>query len=317
MTPRSLFDRTTLGGYPLLLRLTFVPCSRFHRLRHVPDLWPARADVSLFWFCVRIHERLALPVGDKNNRKRGVSRHNFTDRRLVINKMKTLGIIGGLGPESTLDYYQRIIALYRERTGDRHYPEFVIVSVDLRKGLDFMDANDLSGMANYLLEGIDKLARAGADFGIISANTPHIVFDEVAPKSPIPLISIVEATRAAAKAQNLKRLALFGTRYTMRATFYPKVFARDGIELLVPDSHGQDYIHDKYMNELVPGRFLADTRAGLLTIVDRMKATSDIDGVILAGTELPLILRDPTHNGIPFLDTTKIHVEAAVAHMLS
>src|SRR5207244_1227600 len=139
--------------------------------------------------------------------------------------MKTLGMIGGLGPESTLDYYQRIVALYRERTGDAHYPEFVIASVDLRKGLDFMDANDLSGMANYLVEGIDKLARAGADFGIISANTPHIVFDDVAPKSPIPLISIVEATRAAAKMQNLKRVALFGTRYTMQATFYPKIFA--------------------------------------------------------------------------------------------
>ena len=231
--------------------------------------------------------------------------------------MKTLGIIGGLGPESTLDYYQRIIALFRERTGNRDYPEFVIVSVDLRKGLDFMDANDLSGMANYLLEGIDKLARSGAGFGIISANTPHIVFDEVAPKSPIPLISIVEATCAAAKAQNLKRLALFGTRYTMRATFYPKVFAREGIDLVVPNADDQDYIHDKYMNELVPGKFLADTRAGLLAIVDRMKTTDDIGGVILAGTELPLILRDPTHNGIPFLDTTKIHVEAAVAEMLA
>src|SRR4051812_23217519 len=140
--------------------------------------------------------------------------------------MKTLGIIGGLGPESTLDYYQKIIALFRERTGARHYPEFVIVSVDLTKGLDFLDANNLSGMANYLLESIDKLARSGADFAIISANTPHIVFDTVAPKAPIPLISIVEAASAAAKAQNLKRLALFGTRYTMQATFYPKVFAR-------------------------------------------------------------------------------------------
>src|SRR6266853_592363 len=148
--------------------------------------------------------------------------------------MKTLGIIGGLGPESTLDYYQRIIALFRERTGDRHYPEFVIVSVDLRKGLDFMESNDLSGMANYLLEGINKLARAGADFGIISANTPHIVFDEVSPKSPIPLISIVEATHTAAKAQNLKRLALFGTRYTMQGKFYVNLFSREGIELLVP-----------------------------------------------------------------------------------
>ena len=241
--------------------------------------------------------------------------------------MKTLGIIGGLGPESTVDYYQRIIALFRERTGDRHYPEFVIVSVDLRKGLDFMDASNLSGMANFLVEGIDKLARAGADFGIISANTPHIVFDEIAPKSPIPLISIVEATRAAAKARNLKRLALFGTRYTMQANFYPKVFAREGIELLVPDTQGQDYIHEKYFSELVPGKFLPETRAGLLAIVDRMKTTSDppsqnygeagIDGVILAGTELPLILRDPIHHGVPFLDTTKIHVEAAVERMLS
>ena len=231
--------------------------------------------------------------------------------------MKTLGIIGGLGPESTVDYYQRIIALFRERTGERHYPEFVIVNVDLRKGLDFMDANDLSGMANYLLEAIHKLAWAGADFGMISANTPHIVFDDIAAKSPIPLISIVEATRAAAEAQDLKRLALFGTRYTMQATFYPRVFTRDGIELFVPELREQDYIHDKYMNELVPGKFLADTRAGLLAIVDRMKTTSDIDGVILAGTELPLILRDPLHNGIPFLDTTKIHVEAAVARMLS
>jgi aspartate racemase len=231
--------------------------------------------------------------------------------------MKTLGIIGGLGPESTLDYYQRIIALYRERTGSRHYPEFVIVSVDLRKGLDFMDANDLGGMADFLLDAIGKVARAGAEFGIISANTPHIVFDDVVPRSPIPLISIVEATRSAAKAQNLKRLALFGTRYTMQADFYPKVFARERIDLLMPDPHDQDYIHDKYMNELVPGKFLTDTRAGLLAIVDRMKATTDIEGVILAGTELPLILRDPDHNGIPFLDTTKIHVEAAVTEMLS
>ena len=149
----------------------------------------------------------------------------------VVYQMKTLGIIGGLGPESTLDYYQRIIALYRERMRDGHYPEFIIVSVDLRKGLDFMDASDLSGMADFLLEAIGKLARAGAEFGIISANTPHIVFDDVAPKSPIPLISIVEATCAAAKAQNLKRLALFGTRYTMQANFYPKVFKREGIEL--------------------------------------------------------------------------------------
>ncbi len=231
--------------------------------------------------------------------------------------MKTLGIIGGLGPESTIDYYGKIIALYRDRTGDGSYPQFIVNSVNLKKGLDFMEANNLPGMADYLVEEIGKLARAGATFGLISANTPHIVFDEVASKSPIPLVSIVEATCAAAKARKLKRLALFGTRYTMQATFYPKVFSREGIELLVPNLEDQTYIHDKYLNELVPGQFLPATRAGLLAIVDRMKANSDIDGVILAGTELPLILRESEHNGIPLLDTTEIHCEAAVIEMLS
>ncbi len=231
--------------------------------------------------------------------------------------MKTLGIIGGLGPESTIDYYARIIALYRGRTQDGSYPQFIINSIDLKKGLDFMEANNLTGMADYLVEEIGKLARAGATFGLISANTPHIVFDNVASKSPIPLISIVEATCAAAKARELNRLALFGTRYTMQATFYPKVFSREGIELLVPAPEDQAYIHDKYLNELVSGEFLPETRAGLLAIVDRLKESSDIDGVILAGTELPLILRDSQHNGIPFLDTTEIHCKAAVTEMLS
>jgi len=231
--------------------------------------------------------------------------------------MKILGIIGGLGPESTIDYYGRIIAMYRERTGDGSYPQFIINSINLKKGLDFMDASNLTGMTDYLVEEIGKLERAGATFGLISANTPHIVFDEVASKSSIPLISIVEATCTAVKARKLKRLALLGTRYTMRATFYPKVFSREGIDLVVPDPDQQTYIHDKYLNELVSGKFLPETRGGLLAIIDRLKASSDIEGVILAGTELPLILRDSEHSGVPFLDTTEIHCEAAVNEMLS
>ena len=231
--------------------------------------------------------------------------------------MKTLGMIGGVGPESTIDYYKNIIALYRERQRDGSYPQFVINSIDLKKGIDFMNANDLAAMAEFLLKAIEKLPCAGADFGIIAANTPHIVFDQIAPKSPIPLISIVEATCAYAKARKLKRLALFGTRYTMRADFYPKVFAREGIELVVPESKDQDYIHEKYFTELVLGNFLPETRAGLLAIVDRMKDKIDIDGVILAGTELPLLLRGESYNGVSLLDTGKIHCQAAVDEMFS
>ena len=231
--------------------------------------------------------------------------------------MKTLGIIGGVGPESTIEYYRTIITLYRERTGDGSYPQLIINSIDLNKVREFVIANDLQRLIETIVEEIEKLARAGADFGLIAANTPHIVFDDLQPRSPIPLISIVETACKAAQARGLKKLGLFGTRFTMQGSFYPKVFSRAGIELVAPEPADQDYIHDKYMSELVPGKFLPETRAVLLAIVDRLKDKTDIDGVILAGTELPLILRDETHNGIPFLDTMKIHAEAAVAEMLS
>lgn len=231
--------------------------------------------------------------------------------------MKTLGIVGGLGPESTIEYYRTIIQLYRERQRDGSYPGFILNNVDLKKGLDFMAANNLAGMADYMVEEIGKLARAGASFGLIAANTPHIVFDDVAPRSPIPLISIVEATCAVVKRRKMRRIALFGTRYTMQGAFYPKVFSRDGIELVTLDSEDQNYVHDKYMTELVNGVFLPETRTGLLEIADRLRQRQQIEGLVLAGTELPLLLNDESHNGLPILNTTKIHVEAAVNEMMS
>jgi len=231
--------------------------------------------------------------------------------------VKTLGIIGGIGPESTIEYYRTIIAVYRERTGDGSYPQFLINSIDLNKVREFVIANDLQCLIETIVEEIEKLARAGADFELIAANTPHLVFEQIAERSSIPLISIVKVTCGAAKVEKLKKLALFGTKFTMTGEFYPKVFSREGIALVQPDHADQEYIHDKYMNELVPGNFLPETRAGLLAVVDRLKAKIDIDGVILAGTELPLILRDETHKGIPFLNTTTIHCQAAVTEMLS
>jgi len=117
--------------------------------------------------------------------------------------MKTLGMIGGIGPESTIDYYKNIIALYRERQRDGSYPQFVINSIDLKKGIDFMNANNLAGMANYLLEEIIKLPRAGVDVGIIAANTPHIVFDDIASsKRPAPRRKFAVSKSSPSSARN-------------------------------------------------------------------------------------------------------------------
>ena len=231
--------------------------------------------------------------------------------------MKTLGIIGGIGPESTIEYYRLIIASYREQKRDGNYPALIVNSINMKKMLDMIGANELAGVTEYLLGEVKKLASAGADFGLLASNTPHIVFEDLRRQSPLPLISIVEATCEAVKALRLPRVGLFGTRFTMQGGFYPEVFSRAGITLVIPDKDEQAYIHDKYLSELVNGIFLAETRARMLTIVDRLKEDEDIQGLILGGTELPLILRDEAYKGIPFFDTTKIHVEHAVARLLS
>ena len=226
--------------------------------------------------------------------------------------MKTIGIVGGIGPESTVDYYRAIISAYRERKTDGSYPSIIINSIDLKKMIDLMGGNKLDTVTDYLVCEIQRLAGAGADVGLVAANTPHIVFDEVQSRSPIPLVSIVQATCDAAKALGLKRPGLFGTRVTMQGRFYPDAFSKAGIELVVPDDTERAYIHDKYMGELVKGIFPAETREHLLAIIDRMKKRDLIDAVILGGTELPLILRDATASGIPLLDTTQIHAKAIV-----
>ena len=177
--------------------------------------------------------------------------------------------------------------------------------------------NELDKATDLLVNELQKLARAGVDFGVIAAGTPHIVFDEVRARSPIPLISIVEATCEAAAKLKLKKIALFGTRFTMQGRFYPDVFAKAGITLVVPEADEQTYIHDKYMNDLVHGIILPETRDRLLAILDKMKERDGVEGLILGGTELSLIIKDAEHNGLPILDTTKIHVERIVDELLS
>ncbi len=229
--------------------------------------------------------------------------------------MKTAGIIGGIGPESTIEYYRQMVAAYRERKPDGSYPPIIINSIDLQKMLGLIAANELAEVTDYLVSEVQKLAKAGADCGLLAANTPHIVFDEIHRRSPIPLISIVEATCNAAKSLELKRLGLFGTRFTMHGQFYPGVFSKAGISLAIPNEGDQGYIHEKYMSELVNGIFLPETRERLLTMVDRLKESEGIQGLILGGTDLPPIFRDSTTRGIPFLDTTRIHVKAIVAEL--
>jgi aspartate racemase len=231
--------------------------------------------------------------------------------------MKTLGIIGGIGPESTIEYYRRIHALYRQLIADGSAPSILINSIDNRKVLDLVGANKPDELIGYLIVEVEKLARGGATFALLAANTPHLVFDSVAQQSSIPLLSIVAATCETAKIRGLTRLGLLGTRFTMQSSFYRDALSDKEIELVVPGEEEQAWIHEKYMGELLKGIVLPETRDRLLTIIKALKERSQIDGVILGGTELSLILRDESVFGIRVLDTTQIHVEAAVAQLIS
>lgn len=231
--------------------------------------------------------------------------------------MKTLGIIGGTGPESTVEYYQRLIAGYRARRKDGRGPSLIINSVDNKRLLDGFTTNELDPVIDYLAEEIKRLGLAGAGLAIIAANTPHLVFDAVRARTSIPMLSIVEATADAAVTRHLRRLALFGTKFTMQAPLFPEAFARRKLTIIMPEPAEQEFIHEKYMNELFFGSVREETRAALLEIVERMKTRNNIDGLILGGTELSLILREKTAAGVRVLDTTQIHVEAALDWLLA
>jgi len=167
--------------------------------------------------------------------------------------MNSVGIIGGVGPESTIEYYRKIIAGYCERNSQGDYPQIIINSINMKKMLDMIANQELDDVTGYLVSELDKLVASGADFGLLASNTPHIVFDSVRQLSPLPLISIVEETCQKALEMNLNCVALFGTKFTMQGKFYDKVFSKQGIKVVVPDESDQNYIHKKYMEELIKG----------------------------------------------------------------
>lgn len=227
--------------------------------------------------------------------------------------MASVGLVGGLGPESTIDYYRRILARWQERDPESS-PSMVIDSLDFRLGIRLV-SSDRAGLIEYLAGSINRLAGAGVDFIAMTANTPHIVYDELAARSPLPMLSIVETCADEAEARGLRRLSLLGTRFTMEAPFYPEVFARRGIEVVPPDAADRPWIHEKYLGELVPGTFRDDTRREFIALIERLKHELRIDGVILGGTELPILLKSPTIAGLPMLDTTELHVNAIVRRL--
>lgn len=230
---------------------------------------------------------------------------------------KKIGIIGGIGPESSIEYYRLIIKRFQEMLSTKDYPEIMINSVNMTEMLGYVFNSQYDKLVDFLYDRIKILEDAGVDYVAIASNTPHIVFDKLRDKVKVPLISIVEETCKVLNLEKIKRVGLLGTKSTMTSGFYNKVAQKYEIDIVIPSAENQDYIHDKYMSELVFNTILPETKVKLIAIIRDLKQNESIEGVILGGTELPLIIKQSDFDDIKIFDTTKIHVESIITKMIA
>ena len=225
--------------------------------------------------------------------------------------MKKLGLVGGMGPESTIPYYHDIVYGVQEALGESIFPELSIESVNVFEILRLCREKQYEKLTEYLLGAINNLAKSGADFAALSANTPHIVFDKLKEQSPIPLISIVEATCEEAKLRGLKKIGLLGTIFTMTGEFFKAPFVKNGIQIIVPTESEIELVNDKISTELELGIVKEETLLFFQKVISRMKDEDGIEAIVLGCTELPLLLNDEV-SPVPCLDTMQIHIRSII-----
>lgn len=228
---------------------------------------------------------------------------------------KKIGILGGLSPESTVAYYEHITREYVARYHDFSYPEVLIYSVNFQQYVEWQRQNRWAEAARAMADALGALHRAGADFGLISTNTMHIVFDEVQANVDMPLLSIVETAAQAVCTAGIRKVGLLGTVFTMRERFYHEGLRRAGIETLVPEPADQQRINGIIYGELCRGEIRDESRRVLQDVVEEMRRRG-AGGIVLGCTELPLLIRQPDCE-VPLFDTTALHAGRALEYAIA
>ena len=219
--------------------------------------------------------------------------------------MKRIGILGGLGPESTAAYYNYITRWYYAEHHDYNYPEIIVYSLTFKPYIDagYFRPDDVKA-------ALLALHRAGADFVVAACNSIHIVYEEVHRDLPIPWVSIMDATAEAIKARGMKKVGLLGTVFTMSKGFYQRAFAAHGLEALTPEPAAQKRINDIIFGELITARIVPESKRFMLQCVDELAARG-AQGVVLGCTEIPFLVQQPD-TAVPVFDTTVIHARKAL-----
>lgn len=229
--------------------------------------------------------------------------------------MKTIGLIGGITPQSTIMYYEALNSFAAKHYGEKHSCKVVIHSVD------FAEISELQGKGRWdLLDDIMakagvNLESAGADCILICANTMHLCIEAIRNAVSIPVIHIAEATSHVIHAKKCNKVALLGTKYTMEKTFYTDVLTSFDIETIIPDTEDRDIIHDVIYSELSKGELNPASKQQYLTIIEKLIAQG-AEGVILGCTEIPLLVAQEDV-AVPIFDTTTIHAQAGFDYITS
>jgi aspartate racemase len=227
--------------------------------------------------------------------------------------MKTIGLIGGMTPESTRIYYRLLIEGARQPDGNPlRNPEILVYSLDLAELVKLQREGTPSEVADFLATRLERLRLAGAEVGALTANTPHAYLEEIRTLTSLPLVSIVSATRNDAADRGLERPLLLGTRTTTEAEMYPREFTDAGIPLVLPGEEDREFLDQTIYNELALGKVSPEVRRRYLDICTGHIESDGIDSVILGCTEIPLVISDDDLP-IEVLDTTRIHVAAILA----
>lgn len=226
--------------------------------------------------------------------------------------MKTIGLLGGLSWESSVEYYRIINETVRERLGGLHSAECLMYSFDFAEIEALQEAGDWDAATHRMIAAARQVERGGADGLIICSNTMHRMADDVQNAIDIPLIHIADATAKAIKEQSLERIGLLGTRYTMEQDFYKgRLVNRHELDVLIPNDEGRTTVHDIIYNELVVGEVKNESRKAYQAVIDEL-VTDGIQGVILGCTEIELLISKPEHSPVPTFPTTYLHAVAAV-----
>ena len=229
--------------------------------------------------------------------------------------MKTIGLIGGMSWESSLLYYRLINEGVKQRLGGLHSAQILMYSVDFAPIEKLQHSGDWDGAAEVMVDAARRLESGGADFFLIATNTMHQVADVVSAAVDIPLLHIADATAAVLRRDEVERIGLLGTAFTMELDFYRRRISEQyEIDVVVPELHDRQMVHDIIYQELCHGQIEGESREVYLAIIDRMRE-KNIGGVILGCTEIGMLLQ-PQHTDIKLYDTTAIHAQQAVDRAL-